>query len=82
MKIKKPKIEEKKQAKYDSSLLYQWNGEQSFPLMGVEFEYMFKTTSDFLNLPSSQHILRIMEMHRILESKLKEGVENGAVIAQ
>lgn len=68
--------------KYDGKSSYQWKPEELFPIKGIELEYMFRITSDYLSSPEAQHVLRMLEAHKILESKIKEGVESGIVIPQ
>lgn len=79
MKRKKP-IGEKQQ--YDPSLSYEWSPEEKFEITGMEFEYIFKSLTEFLNSPESVKVLRALETHQILEAKLKEGVEKGKIKPQ
>lgn len=64
---------------YDPLLSYQWLPEDKFEIMGVEFEYMFRYLSDYLNEPESRKVVRAYEVHKILEQKLKDGVEKGMI---
>lgn len=72
----------KKTNSYDPSVAYQWLPSDKFEITGMEFEYMFKFLTDFLNTPESSKVIRAYETHKILEQKLKEGVEEGKIKPQ
>lgn len=65
---------------YEPGKSYQWKSGDTFPISGMEFEYIFKALSDILNSAEGIRILKLLEMHRIMEAKLREGVENGSIV--
>lgn len=69
----------KEENKYFPGGAYQWSPSDEFNLSGGELEYMFKTVNDILSTPEAIKILKMVEVHKILEQKLKDGVENGIV---
>lgn len=70
----------KEQAQYDPQISYQWSPTDVFDITGMEFEYMYKFLSDYLTTPESIKVIRAYETHKILEQKLKEGVESGKIV--
>jgi hypothetical protein len=78
---KKNKDKQKKEgATYDPSKVYQWDPNEKFEMSGRELEYIFRATIDFLGRPESQHVLKAREVHKLLEQKIREGVEKGNII--
>lgn len=67
---------------YDPKVSYQWKPDEIFDITGMEFEYIFKTLTEYLISPESIKVLKAYEVHRILEQKLKEGVEKGIIKPQ
>lgn len=67
---------------YNPSASYSWKPDEIFDLSGLELEYIFKTITEYLNSPESMKVLKAYEVHRILEQKLKEGVEKGVITPQ
>lgn len=67
---------------YNPGLSYQWDPAEEFTLTGREFEYLFRSTAEYLAQPESQNVLRAFEVHRILEQKIKDGVERGIIKAK
>ena len=73
---------EEKINQYDPKVSYQWKPDETFDITGMEFEYIFKTLTEYLNSPESIKVLKAYEVHRILEQKLKDGVEKGIIKPQ
>jgi len=69
----------KQAAEYDPKQAYQWSPTEDFPITGRELEYMFKTVTDYLSKPPAQEVLRMMEVHKMLEGTIRQGVLNGKI---
>jgi len=60
---------------------YQWEENAKFELTGKEFELFINVTRAILNDAESQKVLAVLELSKVLEQKLVDGIQNGIVQA-
>ena len=60
---------------------YQWEEDAKFELSGKEFELFINVTRAILSDTDSQKVLAVLELNKVLEQKLVDGIQNGIVQA-